>query len=184
MNAYDFDKTIFKGDSTRRFYIYCLIRNPKIALRLPKMLLDAIFVLPKDKTRFKQNMFGFLKDLKDPNAFVNGFWQKNMRRIKSFYLNNAKPEDVIISASPEFLLLPVQKLLGFKTLIASRVDINTGAYTGVNCSGEEKVRRFLSEFPHITPAAFYSDSHSDDPMAKISSAAYMVRGEKLSRWRF
>ena len=30
---------------------------------------------------------------------------------------------------------------------------------------------------------FYSDSHSDDPMAGIAKRAFMVRGEKLSEWK-
>ena len=30
MNVYDFDKTIYNGDSTRDFYLYSLIKHPEM----------------------------------------------------------------------------------------------------------------------------------------------------------
>ena len=50
--------------------------------------------------------------------------------------------DLIISASPEFLLKPICGILGIKHLIASKVSPVDGKYTGKNCHGKEKVRRF------------------------------------------
>ena len=38
MNAYDFDKTIYNGDSTAHFYLFSLRRHPKIWLLLPSLL--------------------------------------------------------------------------------------------------------------------------------------------------
>ena len=66
MNAYDFDNTVFRGDSTARFYVFCLLRTPRMIRRVPRLLWEAAFVLKKDKQRFKQNMFAFLSDLDDP----------------------------------------------------------------------------------------------------------------------
>ena len=59
MTVYDFDNTILRGDSTARFYAYCLVRNPRMLLRLPGLLWGALFVLKRDKQRFKQDMFAF-----------------------------------------------------------------------------------------------------------------------------
>lgn len=182
MNAYDFDKTIFNGDSTARFYVYCLIRTPKMLLRIPKLVFEAMFVLKKDKQRFKQNMFAFLTDLKDPDRMLKCFWDKNRKRIKKFYLPIKRDDDLIASASPEFLLRPMIEELGIRFLIASPVDMLTGKYTGPNCHGQEKVIRFRREFPDKSIDAFYSDSHSDDPMAFIAKKAYMVKGEKVFDW--
>ena len=56
MNAYDFDKTIYKNDSTADFYKYCLLHYPKVLLALPIQGL----ALAKwafgiyDKTHFKE----------------------------------------------------------------------------------------------------------------------------------
>ena len=62
------------------------------------------------------------------------------------------------------------------------VDLHTGRYLGPNCHGEEKVRRFREAFPGAQVDTFYSDSHSDDPMARIARKAVLVRGEKLLPW--
>lgn len=31
---------------------------------------------------------------------------------------------------------------------------------------------------------FYSDSHSDDPLARLAKQAFLVKGEKLTPWEF
>lgn len=150
MNAYDFDKTIFRGDSTARFYRFCLARTPRMLKRLPRLAFEAAFVLPRDKTRFKQSMFGFLRDLDDPEGMVAAFWEKNRGRIKPFYLRQRKPDDMILSASPEFLLRPILTELGVTRLIASPVDVHTGLYSGENCHGKEKVRRLRETYGDVT----------------------------------
>jgi len=182
MNAYDFDKTIFDGDSTAKFYCFCLLRTPKMLLRLPRLAFEAAFVLKKDKQRFKENMFAFLTDLKDPQEMVNRFWEINRKGIKKFYLEGKRPDDLIASASPEFLLRPILTELGVTRLIASPVDIHTGKYSGANCHGQEKVRLFRLLYPGETIEKFYSDSHSDDPMASIAKEAVWVDGNTLSAW--
>jgi phosphoserine phosphatase len=65
-------------------------------------------------------------------------------------------------------------------LIASRVEAQTGAYDGLNCHGEEKVRRMREQYPELEIAGFYSDSRSDTPLAKLARMAYMVKGDALS----
>lgn len=183
MNAYDFDNTIFRGDSTFRFYTYCLVRTPRMMLRLPSVLYNALFVLKRDKQLFKRRMFMFLNDIHDIDTMIARFWQKNKGRIKPFYMLQKRPDDVIASASPEFLLRPILSELGIHCLIASPVDKRTGEYSGLNCHGAEKVRRFREMFPNGEIDEFYSDSHSDDPMAEISRRAFMVKGDAISDWK-
>ena len=67
--------------------------------------------------------------------------------------------------------------------MASRVDIRTGVYDGLNCHGEEKVRRFREAFPDGVIDSFYSDSYSDDPLTKLASEAWLVKGDELKPWR-
>ncbi|MFR5796938.1 MAG: haloacid dehalogenase-like hydrolase, partial [Christensenellales bacterium] len=95
----------------------------------------------------------------DVEAAVSAFWQKNARRVRAWYQAQRREDDVIVSASPEFLLAPIAAQLGAR-LIASRVDPFTGQYDGENCHGAEKVRRFQAEFGGARPDAFYSDSLS------------------------
>ena len=42
MNVYDFDDTIFRGDSTRAFWAYCLKRAPGLARFLPRQCAAAV----------------------------------------------------------------------------------------------------------------------------------------------
>ena len=117
------------------------------------------------------------KDVKD-------FWKEYIGNIKPFYLEQKKDDDVIISASPEFLLKPVCKRLKIKNLMASKVDMHSGKYSGVNCHGKEKVKRFYEAFPDGKIDNFYSDSYSDSPLAEIAEKAFMVDGDKVEGWIF
>ena len=39
MNVYDFDKTIYRGDSTKDFYFFLLRRHPVLIRYLPKQIM-------------------------------------------------------------------------------------------------------------------------------------------------
>ena len=110
------------------------------------------------------------------------FYEKNRGRIKKWYIERKKESDVIISASPEFLLSTFCEELDVY-LIASEVDIRSGRFIGPNCRGEEKVRRFRSMFGDVSPDEFYSDSYSDAPMAEISKKTFYVKNEKIMQWK-
>lgn len=184
MNVYDFDKTIYNGDSTRDFYLYSLIKHPEMLKYVPNALSGAFsHYISKSctKTQFKQKMYTFLTCV-DVQKDVPAFWSKNRHKIKTWYLRQKRKDDVIISASPRFLLEPVCAELGVRFLIASEVDPITGEYSGVNCHGTEKVRRFYEMFPQGRIDAFYSDSQSDRPLRDIASSAFLVTGDRLTDW--
>ena len=179
MNVYDFDKTIYNGDCTVDFYFYCLKRYPKIILRVPSVLWYAILYMLQiyTKTQFKEKFYLFLKDIKNIDRTVKFFWKSHEKNIKGFH----KKGGLVISASPEFLLAPICEKLEM-SLIASRVDKHTGKYTGKNCHGEEKVRRFKEIYGNKKITEFYSDSLSDTPLAKMAKAAFMVQNKKITPW--
>ena len=183
-NAYDFDKTIYLGDSTVDFFFYCLKRYPLIILTIPNTLFFyVLYVLGIcTKTRFKENMFKFLKHVSFIDQEIENFWGIKRNKIASFYIKNKKNEDIIISASPEFLLRPICALLEVENLIASRVNKKTGEYTGDNCFGQEKVSRLILHFPDAKIQAFYSDSLSDAPMASLAQQAFLVKKGNIYNW--
>ena len=184
MNVYDFDKTIYHGDSTAHFYLYCLKTQPATWKWLPYQAVCAIpFALKiMEKTAFKQRFYKFFTSVKDIDKTVEEFWQIHRKNIKPFYAQTQKEDDVIISASPYFLLEPIIKELGINSLMASNVDRFTGRYDGINCHGKEKVRRFYEVYPDGVIDEFYSDSLSDSPLADISKKAYMVKDFDLLPW--
>ncbi len=184
VNVYDFDDTIYRGDSSRDFYFYCLFKYKKLFLLQPIVGFYSILFLLKiyPKTQFKEKVFSFLKWIPNIDDELKQFWDKHICNIKPFYENTKKADDIIISASPEFLLEPAIKLIGSPRLIASRIDKYTGKYDGLNCYGSEKVNRLKIQFPEVEIDEFYSDSRSDDPLAKLSQKAYLVIGDKLEKW--
>ena len=184
MNTYDFDNTIFRGDSTVRFWLYCLRTRPRTLTALPRTVWHGLRFLLKreEKTAFKQVFYSFLAYLPDREQALAEFWRKNLPRIKAWYRETAAPDDVVISASPEFLLRPACEALGIGTLLASRVDPDSGEYTGTNCHGEEKVRRFREVFGDAVPERFFSDSMNDAPMAAIAGESWLVKGDRLTPW--
>lgn len=184
MNVYDFDGTVYDGDSTLDFYRFCMKRHKKILLRLPGAALKALSYKSGrcTLTQFKEYFYRFLRDVPSIDREVKLFWRCSMKKIMPWYLKQRSENDVIISASPYFLLMIPCRRLGAKTLIASDVDRLTGKYSGENCKGEEKVRLFREKFPDAVIDEFYSDSGSDEPMARLARKAYMIRDGKIYKW--
>lgn len=186
MNVYDFDNTIYKGDSTTDFFLFSLKRHPSIIRLLPSIFGGVIkfYIFKKGtKTQFKQKIMYFVKYI-DYDKDIKDFWANKMKNIKDFYKKQQKSDDVIISASPYFVIEPACKSLGIKHYICSPVDVNSGEYQGENCHGKEKVRKFYEKFPQGEIHNFYSDSYSDTPLAGIAENAYMIKGNKISKWNF
>lgn len=185
MNVYDFDKTIYAGDSTLDFYFYCLKKQPKILKVLPTQIYAAFCYKFKKctKTEFKEKFYSFLPLLKNVDVLLANFWEDSSCKIKPFYLQQKKCDDVIISASPTFLLAPICEKLEIKYLIASKVDKFSGKYTGLNCYGKEKVTRFQEQFSLFDINNFYSDSLSDTPIANYAKHAFLVLNNSIIDWK-
>lgn len=184
MNIYDFDGTIYHGDSTFDFYFYALKKHPGLVRFLPKQAVAfALYALKRiDKTNMKERFYTFLTGI-DAEGMLEAFWDTHEKNIYPYYKAQQKEDDIIISASPEFLLKPICARLGIRHLMASRVDPKTGAYTGLNCWGSEKVRRLEAQMGITHCDEFYSDSHSDAPLAGIAHKAFLVDKEgNLRQW--
>ena len=184
MNVYDFDGTIYDGDSTLDFYFHELKKRPSIVRWLPKQLFAAVkYKLGViTKKEFKQTFFIFIKDISNVDEEVNVFWDRNMYKIKKWYWDNKKEGDVIISASPDFLLSAIIERLGNIVLIATKVSAEDGMFLSENCYGAEKINRFNELFADQSIDCFYSDSKSDLPMARIAGKAFLVKKNTIEEW--
>jgi HAD superfamily phosphoserine phosphatase-like hydrolase len=180
INLYDFDNTIYKGDSSTDFFFYSLMRKPIIIVTIPRIIIRAIkYKLGIiNKTTLKEAIFQFLKYI-DTETYVRDFWNTHRKYIKDFYKTTNHESDIIISASPEFLLKPICKELKVKDLIGSIVDENTGKFTGLNCHDEEKVRRLNKKYKNYTVINAYTDSKSDIPILRLATNQYIVRNNKI-----
>lgn len=180
VNLYDFDHTIYKGDSSFDFIVYSMVRTPRAWRLLPKQLVELIYYVFGQRTRkqIKQVAFGFLSYVDDIDLLLKKFWNSHYKKISVWYLNQKKREDIIISASPDFLLTPVAKELGFK-LLATRMDQHTGTIIGENCRGAEKVKRLNELTKTVQIGKVFSDNLSDKPLFSLSKEAYIVKGNNI-----
>ena len=187
MNVYDFDETIFHPDSSFCFLCYCLRHR---TLAVSKSILPSVYQFVsyqlhgrKDVQKLKEALFSFLNRIDNVEYLVASFWEEYSGHVADWYLEQKKDDDLIISASPEFLLQPVAELLGVN-LIATPMNPYNGKINGKNCRDREKVRRFRELYPEAQVDEFYSDSYVDEPMARIARKAFLVRGNERSPWPF
>ena len=183
VNVYDFDKTILPYDSTEHFFAYCVRRWPRVvgpALRAVPMV-PGMKLRWTTKTRVKEAFYRFLTQVPDIDAAAEDFWRTRFSDLNDWYLAQMRPDDIISSASPDFLLRPVTTRLGVR-LIASRVDKYSGWTLGENNQHREQVRRFRLEYPTTEIAELYSDSLSDTPMAELARSAFLVKGSDIRPW--
>lgn len=182
MNIYDFDNTIFKGDSSVKFIKYSFFRHPLLVTISFLKALKECFKYLFGQSNFgniKSELFSFVKHLNNFAAYMDKYVLKHMANIKEFYLKQKKDDDVIISASFIFIVKPFCDKLGIKNVIATDYDVKKGIIIGNNCKGEEKVKRFNKKFKNREVANAYSDSLSDIPMFNLAKHAYIVKGEEL-----
>ena len=182
-DLYDFDKTVFPVDSESVFYLFCLIRRPWIIIMLPFQLFCILcFSLKIGGDKMKARFFYFLR-LIDTEKMVNKFWEKNEKYIYPIFKPESRDLDAVVcSASPEFLLEPICKKYKVHTLIATRLDPKTGKLTGLNCKGEEKVKRLKEQMPDAHFVKVFSDSlKSDAPIFALGEENYHAIKGTLTR---
>lgn len=182
MVGYDFDKTIYKRDSSTDFFKYMFFSRPYLLIFTPWFLivfmLYGLKILSKKTT--KECLFFFVPWYrKNIDKIVDKFWSKRANGIKEWYAKQKKEDDVIISASLGFILKPIMDTLNITNWIATNYSVKTGKIYGNNCYGEEKVVQYNKMFAGKQLDAFYSDSLSDLPMMRISKQAILVDGDNL-----
>lgn len=184
MNVYDFDGTIYDGDCTLDFWFWCFRKYPGIIKSLPKVCWCAFRFKAGFVSReyFKECFYSFLKYVPDIDSEIELFWDDAQIKIEDWYLKKRNASDIVISASPEFLISEICNRLGIR-YIASKVNKEDGLLLGNNCRGQEKVKRYVEIFQDISLIdEFYSDSESDLPMAELAKSAYLVRKGCVKKW--
>lgn len=184
INVYDFDKTIYDGDSTIDFYLFCIYKNPVLIFLLPITILYFIIYKLKiiDKLKFKEKFFSFLKYIKNIDNLIKLFWEKNKKKIKPWFINDNSSNKIIISASPEFLLRYIINEINVIDIIGTKVNKHTGKFESPNCYGKEKVKRLNEKYSECLIEKFFSDSKSDKYLAQISKTSFLVKKDVVKRW--
>ena len=183
MNCFDFDKTIYRKDCSVKFYLYCFFRKPIMFFHIFKvfffLLLNKIGFISTKK--FKEKFFSFLKYIKNIDAMIEKFWEKELKNINEWYLDIKKDNDVICSASPYFLVSYAMKKINKKAkVLCTNMDITNGIINGENLKGENKVVELKKQFgDDVLFQSVYTDSLSDFPILDLAENKYIACGSKV-----
>lgn len=186
MNVYDFDNTIYRGESTLDYYFFCVKHHPRLLrfvfIVLEKLVKYKLCLISEDELMrlCEKYVLAFLKDCPDSEILAQKFWDRNIKKIKPFYASLHKDDDVIVSASFGFMLRPVMGKLGVTSLLCSEVNLETGEIERL-CFRRNKKTLFESAFPSRIES-FYTDSLNDMPLMRMAKNAYLIKGEKIQRW--
>ncbi len=188
MNVYDFDNTIYDGESVIDFYLFALKRQPRLVSVLPKlcqMLLKykACMVSAEELLLVAEKYAAKVLGMADFEGLVSDFWDKKQKKIKKFYLAQKKSDDVILSASWSFLIKEACKRIGVNRVIASEIDIKTGKINKL-CFREKKVQLFIDQFPEEVIDEFYTDSMNDAPMFSLAKRVFLVKGDRVEEIKY
>lgn len=186
MNAYDFDNTIYDGESLFDFFMFCLSKKLSLIIYLPLVIYILILyklTLLSDKKlyNFANIMSSTIIDSKDDiPRYVDEFWKKNNYKLKPLFLRKLKESDIIITASPRFLIEGIKDKLNTKNIICTEYNLNTGKFEFI-CFRHNKVKIFRQLYPSTKVDEFYTDSLNDIPMIKLAKRAYLVKKNKTPK---
>jgi len=180
MNVYDFDNTLYDGESILQMFSMHLKRNPGIILYTP-FILYGLYRYKHDKmteeemlARCSSLVKGLLRGAQDAESDAAAFWDKYEHRLFPYYKHQQRPDDLVISAGPENSLREICKRMGISRYIGTAVDEETKTIAYF-CFGSNKVKAFRERYPDEEIDNFYTDSMSDKPLMDIARHVFLVK---------
>lgn len=186
VNVYDFDNTIYDGETLVDFILYYIKTDRKIWKYVPKLIIIAIkdalhlFTVEQAIEAYASFLEGYYVNLGDTTQNVIKFWDKNEKKIKPWYAKVQKESDIIVSGSTNFILDEIMKRMGIKHYIGSSIDKKTGKFIRL-CFLENKVKAFYEIYPDKHIENFYTDSMNDKAMMDIADNVYLVKKNKITK---
>lgn len=184
MNVFDFDNTIYDGESAVDFFKYCVKKKPSLSRHLPKVAAMALKyktgrVSRSEVAEFGAYMLGILaSNVKDLPEALDGFWKANASKLKPEILSLISEGDVIISASPSFMFEGIRGRLRGAEILSTEVDLKNAGIVRL-CYGENKIIEFRRAHEGLIPENYYTDNFNDMPMIKFAKKAWLVDGIKI-----
>lgn len=184
MRVFDFDNTLYDGESPLDFYLFSIKYNPRVLLLIPPVLWhtwrykrskSTLGGLTKAISRYIRF---YLDSFSDLDVMVSKFWDTHLCKIRTWY--EPQPGDVIITASFNCTMEELLRRWHGVDCICSQVDPATHTLQFLNF-GENKVKVFRERYgADCRPSEFYSDNMVDLPMMKLAHKAYLVKGNSIT----
>lgn len=191
MRVFDFDGTIYDGESLFDLYLYSARHDPKVFRYIAPVLRYAVkyklgrATLEQMEYGVGKMTEGYLTELSrskrvaSVEQLVDDFWDRYYARIKPWY--QPESDDVILTASFDLTVGEACRRLGVRNRVASEVDVGTMKVTYLNFS-TNKAKRFRELYgPDVVIDEFYTDSKFDQPMIDMARHAFMVKGNTITQ---
>ncbi len=185
MNVYDFDNTIYDGESVFHLFFFYLKKKPSLLKMLPQVV--------KAFARYKKGLVSIDEMINSYAPLIEKiaveivdfkndpieFWDSHIKNIKPFYKEIQKEDDLIITASPDFTIREICKRLGIKKFLSSVINEESCKVEFI-CIKTNKVKSFFENYPNEKIENFYTDSpENDQALIDIAENAYVVKGNKI-----
>ncbi|MBE6748928.1 MAG: hypothetical protein E7557_06835 [Ruminococcaceae bacterium] len=186
MNVYDFDNTIYDGESAFDFFKFFLKKDKKLIRFLPAVVTAftkykfGALSIEEAINKYGQRAVDYYVENPQFHGCIPEFWDKYQKNIKPFYEAVRKDDDLILSCSPEISLEEICKRLNIKNYIGTLINEEEAKIERL-CLRENKVKAFFEKYPDAQIDDLYTDSFNDKPLMDISKNVYLVKGNKIKK---
>lgn len=180
MKAFDFDNTIYRGESSIDLAVYMIRTNKKIILYLPMIFTNLVkyklCMIGRKEMEIILNDFcqAVMGDKDEAAEIIDRFWRTHAHKLNRRILKLIRPEDIIITAGPDILINGIRNRLHTDHIISSEVDLDSGRFTYLNFK-DNKVKRYKEIYGDTPIDVFYTDSYNDRALMEISNQVFLVK---------
>lgn len=196
---FDVDYTITKKETLMELFKYVIKEDKRNLIYLPRAIYSGfMYVIGVfDEKKVKEAFLKFLEGSKknDIEKLVKRFYENRLSKIlyedSIKMMKKLKDEgyDIyLISASPEFYLMELYAIPEVDRIIGTRFEFEDDTFNrkmcGLNCKGEEKVRRLKEVLEEenievdFENSYMFSDSLSDKPLLDLVGKPYLINYKK------
>lgn len=186
IKVFDFDNTLYHGESSIDLAFYMIRRNRKILLYVPSIVYNLakykMCLIDRDKAEKEINDFlkVAVKDKYEAAELVESFWAENIHRLDLNIIKRVNKDDVIITAGPDMLINAIKDKLGTENILSSVIDPDKREMTYFNF-GENKAKRYKEVYGDTPIDSLYTDSFNDKPLMKLANKVFIVEKGRLKK---
>ncbi|EES47817.1 HAD-IB family hydrolase [Clostridium botulinum] len=206
---FDIDYTITKKETLMEFFKYYIKKDIRAIRFLPRAIYCGGMYLLKfyDEKMVKEKFLKFIDGISEEelDKIVESFYTEKLSNLlysdAMDMMKKLKAEgyDIyLISASPEFYINKFYSVKEVDRVIGTKFKFSDGKFLrqmdGINCKGEEKVRRLKEVLKEekievdFKESYMFSDSLSDKPLLDLVGKPYLINYKKnhdieILRWK-
>ena len=178
IDVYDFDGTLYRGDSTFDYIVFIVKRHIYLIFLFPIILIYTVLLLFNGSlTVFKGRLFHLFSKFIDLKEEGKKFWsdEKINNKINKWFYECQKDIPVVIaSASVDVELMYAPPVKQCDVLICTQLDDN-GYLRGKNCKSTVKIERIKQIYGNVCIRSMYTDNiKADGPLLDIAEEKYIV----------